>query len=146
MKGKSCESPPCLFLEFLMDLTKVSGERESLNLASVKIEWRSNLWNPVKTPPPKSLILRTLSPQWTLKWWQMKEIIHSKDPTSDDSTFPQSLFLESWRTWRYKANLQMMSYDMYQPFEVPVKIPSKSNIRNPILKVPSWSLGGHGGS
>ena len=74
-----------------------------------------------------------------------------KDPTSQDSTFPPCLFLETWRTWRFLANHEMVSYDMYQPSEVAVKIPSKSKIRNPIktlhvLQALSWSLRGHGGS
>ena len=68
-----------------------------------------------------------------------------------DSTYPPSPFLESWRIWRFLKNLEIVSYDMYQPSEVVVKISSNSNIRNPIktllvLQVPSWSLGGHGGS
>ena len=59
---------------------------------------------------------------------------------------PPSLFMESWRTWRFLMNLEMVPYDMFQPSEVVVKIWSKSNTKNPVktqsvLQVPcleSW--------
>jgi len=67
-----------------------------------------------------------------------------------DFTCPPSPFLESWRTWMFLTNLEMVPYDMYQSYEVALKISSKSNIRNHVktllvLIVPSWSLGGHVG-
>ena len=73
--------PTCLFLEFLIDLTMVSEGREYPYEASVKVQLRSNLRNPVKTPPIQSLILENIRFWWTLKWWQMKEIILHKDPS-----------------------------------------------------------------
>merc|ERR1711978_818558 len=68
-----------------------------------------------------------------------------------DSTCPLSLFLESWRTWWFLINLEVVSDDRYHPLKASVKVSSRSNIRNSVktpnvLQVSSWSLGGHGGS
>ena len=68
-----------------------------------------------------------------------------------DSTFPPSLFLESWRTWRFLMDLEFGSDEWEHLYEASVKFSSRSNIRNPVktppfLHVSSWSLRGHKGA
>ena len=46
------------------------------------------------------------------------------------STCPSSLFLESWRTWRFLMNLEVVSDEREHPSEASVKVLSRSNIRN----------------
>ena len=53
-----------------------------------------------------------------------------------DSTFPPSLFLESWRTWRFLMNLVVVSDDREHPLEASVKFSSRFNIRNPVKTPP----------
>ena len=66
-----------------------------------------------------------------------------------DSIYPPSLFLESWRTVMFLMKLDMvLGYPKY-PKEALLKVSSRSNIRKlvktpPILQVSSWSLGGQG--
>ena len=67
------------------------------------------------------------------------------------STCPSSLFLESWRTWRFLTTILMLSDVRQYNKDAFLKISSRSDNRNPIktqpvLQVSSWSLGGHGGS
>ena len=79
---------------------------------------------------------------------------HLDDPTSEthqDSNCPPSNFLESWRSWRFLINLEVVSDDRDHPSEASVKVSSRSIIRNtvknpPVLQVSPWSLGGRGGS
>ena len=66
-------------------------------------------------------------------------------------SYPPSLFLESWRTGMLLMKLEMVSGYPKYPKEALLKVSSRSNIRKlvkttPIIKVSSWSLGGHGGS
>ena len=68
-----------------------------------------------------------------------------------DSTYPPSLSLESWRTWRFLTHLVMVSDGREHSREASLKVSSRLDIRNPVktppvLQVSSWSLGGHGGS
>ena len=68
-----------------------------------------------------------------------------------DSTCPPSLFLESWRTWRFLTYLVMVSDGSEHPREASLKVSWSLDIRNPVktppvLQVSSWSLRGHGGS
>ena len=70
---------------------------------------------------------------------------------SQDSTYPPSHFLESWRKVMFLMELEMVSGYSKYPREALLKVSSRSNIRKlvkttPIIKVSSWSLGGHGGS
>ena len=51
-----------------------------------------------------------------------------------DSTCPPSLFLESWRTWRFLMNLEVVSDDRDHPSEAYLKVSSWSNIRNLVNK------------
>ena len=56
-----------------------------------------------------------------------------KDPTSETlSRFHLSSksLLESWRTWRFLINLEVVSDDRNHPSEASVKVLSRSNIRN----------------
>ena len=39
-----------------------------------------------------------------------------------DSNCPSSLFLESWRTWRFLMNLEVVSYDRDHTSEASVKV------------------------
>ena len=88
-----------------------------------------------------------------LSIWTSYEIfikIHSQK-LSQDSTYPPSHFLESWRTWRFLKDLDVVSKERDYPSEPPVKVSSRSKVRNcvktsPILQVTSWCLGGHGSS
>ena len=72
---------------------------------------------------------------------------HLDDPTSEthqDSTCSPCNFLESWRTWKFLMNLELVTDVRDHPSEAA----SRSNIRNPIKTPPvlqdsSWSLGGH---
>ena len=59
-----------------------------------------------------------------------------------------SLFLDSRRTWTFLMDLEMVSDGREHPSKVPLKVSSRSDIRNhvktpPVLQVSSWSLGGH---
>ena len=67
--------------------------------------------------------------------------IQHQEP-NQDSTCPPSPFLESWRTWRLLTNPEMVSYDMFQFYEVVVKILSKYNIMNSDQTLPTKSLSG----
>ena len=55
---------------------------------------------------------------------------------SQESTCPLSHFLESWRTWRFLMNLEMVSDRREHPFEASVKVSSKLDIRNPVKTPP----------
>ena len=64
-----------------------------------------------------------------------------------DSTYPPSLFLKSWRTGMFLMELEMVSDYPKYPREAILKVSPRSNIRKlvktpPILQVSSWSLGG----
>ena len=77
------------------------------------------------------------------------KIGHEK--SCQDSTCPPSLFLESWRTWRFLMHLVMVSDGWEHPKEVSLKVSWILDIRKPVktppvLQVSSWSLGGRGGS
>ena len=68
-----------------------------------------------------------------------------------DPTYPPSLSLESWRKGMFLMELEMVSWSSKYPREASLKVTSRSIIRKlvkttPIIKVSSWSLGGHGGS
>ena len=68
------------------------------------------------------------------------------DPTLEThpySSCPPSNFMESWRTWRFLMNLELVSNIREHPWEAT----SRSNIRNPVktppvLQVSYWNLGG----
>ena len=49
-----------------------------------------------------------------------------------DSTCPLSLFPESWRTWRFLMNLEMVSDRREQTLEASVKFSSRLTIWNPV--------------
>ena len=51
-----------------------------------------------------------------------------------DSTCPPSLFLESWRTWRFLINLEVVSDDKYHPSKADLKVSTRSVIRNLVQK------------
>ena len=64
-----------------------------------------------------------------------------------DSTFPPSLFMESWMTGMFLVELEMVLGYLKYPREALLKVSLRSNIRKlvktkPIIKVSSWSLGG----
>ena len=66
-----------------------------------------------------------------------------------DSTYPPSLILESFRTGKFFMDLQMVSRYSIYPREALMKVSSRSNIRKLvktplILQVTSWSLSGKG--
>ena len=68
-----------------------------------------------------------------------------------DSTYPQSLSLESWRTWRFLMHLVMVSDGREHSREAFLKVSRRLGIRNPVktppvLQVFPWSLGGFGDS
>ena len=68
-----------------------------------------------------------------------------------DSARPPSPFLESWRTWRFLTGLILVWDPPHKPSEWSVKVwwglAMWKGIKTlPVLQVPSWSLGGHGGS
>ena len=67
------------------------------------------------------------------------------------STYSQSLFLESWRKGMFLMELEMVSWYSKYARETSLKVLSRYIIRKlakttHIIKVSSWSLGGHGGS
>ena len=66
-----------------------------------------------------------------------------------ESTYPPSHFLESWRERMFLMELEMVSRNSRYPREVLLKVSSRSNIRKlvktpPIFQVSSWSFGGKG--
>ena len=66
-----------------------------------------------------------------------------------DSTYPPSNFLESWRKGMFLMELEMVSRNSIYPREVLLKVSSRSNITKlvktlPIFQVSSWSFGGKG--
>ena len=66
-----------------------------------------------------------------------------------ESTYPPSHFLESWRKGMILMELEMVSRNSRYPREVLLKVSSRSNIRKlvktpPIFQVSSWSFGGKG--
>ena len=68
-----------------------------------------------------------------------------------DSTCPSSLFLGSWRTWRFLTHLVMVSDWREHPRKASLKVSWRLDMRKPVktppvLQVSSWSLGGRGGS
>ena len=68
-----------------------------------------------------------------------------------DSTCPPSLFLGSWRMWRFLMHLVMVSDGWEHPKEASLKVSWILDIRKPVktppvLQVSSWGLGGCGGS
>ena len=72
--------------------------------------------------------------------------IQHQEPCQD-SKYPPSHFLESWRTVMFLMELEMVSGYSKHPWEALLKVSSRSNIRNlvktlNILQVISWSLGG----
>ena len=63
-----------------------------------------------------------------------------------DSTYPPSLFLESWRTGMLLMKLEKLSGYPKYPKEALLKVSSRSNKRKfvktiPTLHVSSWTLG-----
>ena len=90
---KPCQDstcPPSLFLEslwtwrFLMHLVMVSDWREHPREASLKVSWRLDNRNPVKTPPVLQVSSWSLGGHggsWRTWWWsQIKENIQEKLP------------------------------------------------------------------
>ena len=68
-----------------------------------------------------------------------------------ESTYPPSHFLESWLKGMFLMELEMVSWYLKYPKGASLKVSSISICRKlvkttPIIKVSSWSLGGHGGS
>ena len=66
-----------------------------------------------------------------------------------DSTYPPSHFLESWRKGMFLMELEIVSRNLIYPREVSLKVSARSNIRKlvktpPIFQVSSWSFGGKG--
>ena len=66
-----------------------------------------------------------------------------------DTTYPPSQSLESWRKGLFLMELEMVSWYSKYPREALLKVSTRSNIRKlvktpPILQVTSWSLGGKG--
>ena len=55
--------------------------------------------------------------------------IHHKE-ACQDSTYPPSLFLESWRTWMFLMELEMVSWYSLYPLEALLKITLRYNNRN----------------
>ena len=148
---KACQDstcPPSLFLgswrmwRFLTHLVMVSDGREHSREASLKVSWRLDIRNLVKTPP-----VLQVSP-WSLGGYGGSWKTWKQQKPCQGSTCPPSLFLEAWRMWRFLMNLEVVSYDRDHTSEAFVKVSSRSNIRNPVktstvLQVTSWSLGGH---
>ena len=68
-----------------------------------------------------------------------------------DSSYPPSNFLESWRKGMFLMELEIVSRNLIYPREVSLKVSSRYIIRKlakttHIIKVSSWSLRGLGGS
>ena len=171
---KPCEYSTCspsLFLKswriwrFLMNLDVVSDDRDHPSEASVKVSWRSNNRNYVKTPPILQVSSWSLGGRggswWTWRWCHMIGIILQKllwkfhqDPTSETLSrlhLSSKSLLESWKTWRFLTYLVMVSDGSEHPREASLKVSWRLDNRNPVktppvLQVSSWSLGGHGGS
>ena len=47
-----------------------------------------------------------------------------------DSTYPPSLFLESWRMWMFLMELEMVLWYSLYPLEALLKVTLRSKIRN----------------
>ena len=60
--------------------------------------------------------------------------IQHQEPCQDSSC-PPSLFLESWRSFRFLMNMELVSDDGYHPSEASLKVSSRSNIRNLVKTV-----------
>ena len=52
------------------------------------------------------------------------------------STCPPSLFLKSWRTWRFLTNLEMVSDELEHPYDPSVRVSSRTNI----CKTSTWHI------
>ena len=104
---------------------------------------------PIKTPLSSKFLPGVLEEMMFLMNLKVESIGTQHQKPCQDSTCPPSLFLESWRTWKFLMNLEMLSYDRDHNSEASVKVSSRSKIRNPIntppvLQVFPWSLGGCG--
>ena len=64
------------------------------------------------------------------------EDMEAPDEPVKSCTYPLSLFLESWRTWRLVMNLKMLSDRREHPLETSGKFSSRFNIRNPVKTPP----------
>ena len=144
---------------FLMKLLMVSGNSKYPREGLLKVSWISNLSLPRIHLSSKSLpgvledmnvndcrVLKMFKRRFTENY-----IIIQHQEASQDLTFPPSLSLESWRTWMFLMELEMVSGYTKYPIEGLLKVSSRSNIRKlvkttNIIKVSFWSLGGHGGS
>ena len=125
----------------------------------LKISSRSNIRNLVMIAPilqvsSWSLVWQECS-WWCWRWCQGTQnslgsssesfikIQHQKP--SQDCTYPASHFLESWRTWMFLMELEMVSGHSEYLWEVLLKVSSRYNIRNlvktaPILEGTCWTL------
>ena len=148
-----------------MELDLVSGYPKYPKEALLKVSSRSNTGNLVKTTP--IIIVNIFLESWRTGMFLIKLEMVSGYPkypyftesfmkiqhkeACQDYTYQQNLFLESWRTWRFLMKLELVSGYPKYPKEALLKVSSRSNIEKlfkttPIIKVSSWSLGGHGGS
>ena len=139
--------PPCLFLDFLIDPAIVSEEREYL-----WIFCESSTGDPISRTLSRLHLwrflmdLKVVTDEWNHPFKASMQVLYG-------SSISRHHFSSMSLPWVLDdmEDLEIVLYNMHQPSEVAVKISSKSIIRKlvktlPVLQVPSWSLGGHGGS
>ena len=115
---------------------------------------------PIKTPLSSKFLPGVLEEMMFLMNLKVESIGTQHQKPCQDSTSPPSLFLESWRMWRFRKNLETAEIlsrlhlsskslpGVLENVEVPEKLENSKNTDKapPILQVSSWSLGGYQGS